>query len=335
MGNIRFTLSRIKGIKTAIVFDTVKRVSERCGKSYIFILLDIIWCGLRYSAGFTDYDVFNMERTNAKQRKTFITRGINDDFVKLLNQKDYRHYFENKDEFNVAFANFLNRDWMAVDKGKDEEFERWMSNKDVLIAKPRAEMCGKGIQKLYLKDFEDEKALFKYLLNSDCDLVEECLEQHEILNEIYQNSVNTIRLVTVHRNGKSKVICSFFRTGKSGNYVDNFISGGLLTRVDIETGKLMFDAVDHEGVIYSEHPDTKIKIKGFQLPMWSDCIEMALNAAAVIPQVGYVGWDIAVTPNGPALIEGNEFPGHVMYQLPAHTPDNYGLLPLFNKVIFG
>jgi len=335
MNRIKYNISRLKRIKTADMLDTVKHVSFRCGKAKIIVLIDIIWCGFRYSAGFTDYDVFQMERTNSKQRRTFITRGVNDDYVKLLNIKEYRHFFENKDEFNTEFSKYLHRQWMIINGDKADEFKSWISGKEVLIAKPKAEMCGKGIQKLYVKDFSDINALFQYLLKSNCDLVEECLQQHEKLNKMYPGSINTIRLVTVYKNGNAKAVVSYFRMGKSENFVDNFISGGLLTRVDIETGKLMFDAVDHEGKIYAEHPDTKINIKGFTIPMWDDCIEMALNAAAVIPQVGYVGWDIAVTPDGPALVEGNEFPGHVMYQLPAHTPDNYGLLPLFNKIIFG
>ena len=62
-------------------------------------------------------------------------------------------------------------------------------------------------------------------------------------------------------------------------------------------------------------------------------MEEAKKAALVCPEVGYVGWDIAVTPDGPVLVEGNEFPGHCLYQLPPHTPDNYGVLPLFEKAI--
>lgn len=335
MGKISYTLGRIKKMRFNAAFDTVKRVSLRSGKPRAFVLLDIVWCGLRYSAGYMDYDVFKMERTNGKQRKTFITRGVNNNFVKMLNDVNYRHYFQNKDEFNTAFSDFIGREWMLVHAGKGKEFEVWLGDKTVVIAKPRAGMCGKGIQKLYTKDFANTAELFEYILHSDCELAEECLLQHPHLNEMYPHSINTTRIVTVYKDGKTKVICAYLRIGNGGRHVDNFNSGGMITRVDIETGKLMFVAVDKAGITYSEHPETLTAIKGFEIPRWSSCLDLALRAAAVIPQIGLVGWDIAVTPNGPVIVEGNEFPGHDIYQMPPHTPDNYGLLPLFNEAIYG
>ena len=53
----------------------------------------------------------------------------------------------------------------------------------------------------------------------------------------------------------------------------------------------------------------------------------------MVPQVGYVGWDIAVTENGPLIIEGNHFPGHDILQMPPHVPDKIGMLPTFKKYI--
>ena len=61
--------------------------------------------------------------------------------------------------------------------------------------------------------------------------------------------------------------------------------------------------------------------------------EMALEAALVVPQVRYVGWDIAVSENGPCLIEGNEYPGHVFYVFAEHHPDHKGCRHIFESVM--
>ena len=74
---------------------------------------------------------------------------------------------------------------------------------------------------------------------------------------------------------------------------------------------------------------TGTPIKGFQFPDWEKAIELVLGAAREIPQMAYVGWDIAFTPDGPCLVEGNNFPGHDIYQLPEHTPDKIGVYPKF------
>ena len=51
--------------------------------------------------------------------------------------------------------------------------------------------------------------------------------------------------------------------------------------------------------------------------------------------MGYVGWDVCVGENGPLLIEGNEFPGHDIYQLPPHRTEDIGMLQLFKKAMEG
>ncbi|WZU02740.1 hypothetical protein MGH68_07565 [Erysipelothrix sp. D19-032] len=37
-------------------------------------------------------------------------------------------------------------------------------------------------------------------------------------------------------------------------------------------------------------------------------IGLAKKAALHIPELGMVGWDVALTKDGPMLIEGNQFP---------------------------
>jgi hypothetical protein len=54
--------------------------------------------------------------------------------------------------------------------------------------------------------------------------------------------------------------------------------------------------------------------------------------AQEVPQIRYVGWDIAVTPEGAAVIEGNYNTG--VFQLkPSATGVRQGLLPLYRSVI--
>ena len=91
-------------------------------------------------------------------------------------------------------------------------------------------------------------------------------------------------------------------------------------------------ALDKAKNLYENHPATGTPIKGFQFSDWDKAVAMVSEAAQVIPQVGYVGWDVCFTPNGPCLVEGNPFPGHDIYQLPVHTPDKIGIMPRFRKI---
>ena len=88
--------------------------------------------------------------------------------------------------------------------------------------------------------------------------------------------------------------------------------------------------IDKKKNLYETHPQTGAKIKGFKFPDWDKAIAMCKEAAKVVPQMGYIGWDVCFTPDGPVFVEGNEFPGHDIYQLPEHTPDKLGMMPKFN-----
>ena len=53
---------------------------------------------------------------------------------------------------------------------------------------------------------------------------------------------------------------------------------------------------------------------GFELPDYTALKEYVLRLVKVVPQAWYVGWDIAITPNGYDLIEMNCPAGHDMFQ---------------------
>jgi len=58
----------------------------------------------------------------------------------------------------------------------------------------------------------------------------------------------------------------------------------------------------------TQHPDLNdIYGKSINTLRIKEACELAMDAAKYIPD-GFIGWDIAVTPFGPTIIEGNEDP---------------------------
>ena len=80
-------------------------------------------------------------------------------------------------------------------------------------------------------------------------------------------------------------------------------------------------------------PDTGIPLVGYQLPMIEEAKAMACEAAREIPEVGHVGWDMAIGPDGPAIIEGNDFPGTDLCQLAPFCPEKTGLWPYYKELL--
>lgn len=327
MSKVTYLIKRISKMNYANFFKTIDQVHEKNGKNKVGIFFDVINCGLKYQAGYIDYYQFEMFKMNKEERKTVITRGINNKITKEYNDMSYAYKFEDKALFNKLFDKYLNREWIYLDNNL-EEFEKYLKGKKEVIVKPLSLSCGKGVEKINVKDWKSEK-LYDHLVKSGQLLVEDVAIQNKVLDKIYPNSVNTLRIVTLNK----KVVAALLRIGNYGNVVDNFNHGGMVTTIDIETGEVKYPAIDKECNVYETHPMTNTKIVGTKIPMWKDVIKLCEEACDVVPELGYVGWDVCLGEEKPFLIEGNDFPGHDLYQLPVHRSDNYGLLPVFEKAM--
>ena len=123
------------------------------------------------------------------------------------------------------------------------------------------------------------------------------------------------------------------KAGSGGSACDNTGRGGITCRLDIDTGRIISNGHSEELEEFVAHPDSGIVFKGYQIPMAEQCKALALRAAAMYPGFRYVGWDICVTPDGPVLVEGNDYPGYDLAQMPdKDAPHPWeGLIPCFTR----
>ena len=54
------------------------------------------------------------------------------------------------------------------------------------------------------------------------------------------------------------------------------------------------------------HPDTGIVFDGYELPYIGEAIDLAKAFHSHFKNIHSIGWDIAITENGPCFIEGND-----------------------------
>lgn len=327
MGKMRYLTKRIMKMNYKEFFNTIDKVYKKTNKNKLSIFIDIVNCGIKYQAGHIDYNLFEMYNLNHEERKTIITRGINNEILKKYNDPKKSYIFEDKAEFNKLYNKYLKRDWIYLNNNL-EAFKKYLKNKKEIIVKPLSLSCGKGVEKIKVKEYEPEE-LYNYLIKTERYLVEDIAEQHKDISKIYPYSINTVRIVTLNK----KVVAAFIRFGNKGNIVDNFNHDGMVTTINIETGKIEYPAFDKTKKIYNKHPETNENIVGLQIPMWDKIKKLCIEACEVTPEIGYIGWDVCVGKEEPSLIEGNDFPGHDLYQLPIHRKDGIGLLPIFKKAM--
>ena len=138
-------------------------------------------------------------------------------------------------------------------------------------------------------------------------LVQRELRNHVDIAPFSNGALCTVRVVTGRAAGgpvKALVAALRMPTGKSP--VDNFAAGGIAAPIDLETG-LLGRAVykDPRRSDADTHPDSGAQISGEILPFWSEAKALAILAHEAFPQVASVGWDIALTTDGPRLLEAN------------------------------
>ncbi len=333
MRRILYYLIRIFRLNLRYMGRKIDEVHRKCGKNKFAVFFDMIWCGFRYGAGYTDYALFEMYALDGRKRATILTRFKNNKYVAALNLRKDWPYFDNKVMFHEKFAEFCGRRYLDLASAPSEVFSGFLACNPVFIAKPVDGTCGMSIEKYDVRDYPDHQVLYDLLRSKSQRLIEQPIRQHPVLDAIYPHSVNSVRLVTLVKDGVPHFVFSSIRIGNGGRCVDNFNSGGMLAPVRIGDGVIEKPAVDKSGALFDSHPMTGTPITGAQIPFWRQCLDLAAKASLVVPGIRYVGWDIAVTPDGPTLIEGNHFPGHDLYNLPAHTSERIGIFPAFNEVI--
>lgn len=307
-----------------------KSISKKTKKSFLSILIDMVRCGITYQAGYYDYQEFEFYNLNKEERKTYLTRGKNNEIIKKFNDKSNFHKFENKVEFNTIFNKFLKRNWMVINDNNFDDFEEFFKNNKSIIVKPIDDEGGHGVEKFVYDDNTNCREIYNKLIANDQLLIEECICQHPDMNKLYDKSVNTMRMFTFYKNGESFFLQAVLKIG-NGGVVDNFSSGGMYTYVSSD-GDVYVDAIDRNDNVFSFHPISKQKIVGFKVPMFKEAVELVKECAKVIPEVAYVGWDVAISKDGPVIVEGNCFPG--VYQVkPSLVDKKEGLIPKYNEIM--
>ena len=332
MGKLQYLIRRAANMDLSGLKSAVSVVSKRCGRPKFFVLCDMLGCAVKYRAGYTDYRLFEFDSLTPAQRATYVTRGKNNEYVRRLNPPQYWNLLSDKTQFLRRFDGLHGRLWLDLRQAGFEEFEAFCQRNPLFVVKPLDGTCGRGIELLDASQIADLHARYDECIQNGQLLVEQYVVQHEDYARIYPLSVNTLRLVTITRpGGQPAIVFSCFRLGNNGRRVDNLNSGGMAAIVDLEKGCISTPGADKDGLLYSEHPFTGVTLKGAPLAFTREAAQLVKEAALRIPELGYVGWDVAVTPNGPILIEANHFPGNDIYQFRVHLgPDRIGLAPRFD-----
>jgi len=137
----------------------------------------------------------------------------------------------------------------------------------------------------------------------DTAIIEERITQHPDVEAMSPFGLADIRLIVLH--GVQAMAMLRIPTRMSDGKA-NLHQGALGVGIDIGSGTTTTGILKRRTV--ASHPDTQKPFAGFKVPFWSRLLEMVRLPARVLP-LGYLGYDIALSPQEPVLLEINIRPG--------------------------
>lgn len=293
---------------------------------------------LRYAVmgGFTgdQYALYGLNRSRRREYLSefdwYRSRWINEPFDAMLNNKVVcnevlRHHIAVPRIFFIKNKGRLVVHGETSPVSSTAEVIGTLTHVGSMFLKPLAAGKGKGVRRLDAAEgtfridghAATEADVVALLEHEDGWFLSETIEQHPDLARIHPHTSNTIRLITVRTpEGRTRIFFAVLRIGTSATIpVDNGSRGGLVAKIDLETGELGPARTLWSHDTFTNHPDSGEPILGARVPLWDQVKRQIVETAEALAYLQFVAWDILVTDAGLCVIEANTSSGVNIVQL--------------------
>ncbi len=147
-------------------------------------------------------------------------------------------------------------------------------------------------------------------------VLQETIRQHPKMDQLNPSSVNSIRLVTMSDGVGVSNLAGFVRMGLRDSVIDNITRGGVGCGIR-EDGTLHREGLNGSMRI-DRHPTSGTVFEGFSLPSYKEAQDLVCNMHQAFHCFFIIAWDIAITADGPVVIEGNPV-GDLIYEQHFYT----------------
>lgn len=279
----------------------------------------IIRDSLRFNISILEYYQFRFFELPADSKGDWAGTGTMYEFHRRANPPATRGLLHDKREFYRAYEKMFRHEVHSLDdlKRAPETVERLLADNQKLVFKDATGNCGSGVSIRPVEGMTPSQ-LVEHMDSGEFDLVETFVEQHPAVNALSPSAVNTVRIFTQISSDRGYEVIGCRLRISVDSPVDNLAAGNMAAPIDPETGVLNGPGVfsDITKPPAENHPITGVPIVGFQVPFWTEALELVQEASLLHPENRSVGWDIVITEHGPGLIEGNHDWCKLVWQLP-------------------
>lgn len=298
----------------------IRKYVENKGDDYKAVKHDLINAVAKYHWSVEEFYMYRFATLTPEQRFSFVPEYEKNVFCDSVNAYEESKVFDSKWNTYSRFRNYFHRDVLPLDGtslANNSSLNAFFAKNKRFLLKPDSNACGRGISLIEGKDVSDIKEQLLRVIGKGRYVVEQLIVQDQRMASFHPQSVNTVRVPSIRFDDRVEIINPFLRIGRGLSVVDNAGAGGIMGNINKDTG-MVYIASDEQAQSYTIHPDTHVPIVGFVIPRWNELVEIVTKLAEVIPEVRYVGWDLALTEDGWVMVEGND-KGQFVFQVPSQT----------------
>jgi hypothetical protein len=136
---------------------------------------------------------------------------------------------------------------------------------------------------------------------------------HARLVRLCGGRMSSLRLFVLQDSEGPEILRASWKIAVGDNPADNFWRpANLLAAIDVDSGRVsrVVQGAGPKLVEVETHPDTGARLLDVELPLWAEVRDCCLRGANTLPNCHVQGWDVAITDDGPVLIELEGDGGH-------------------------
>ncbi len=213
--------------------------------------------------------------------------------------------------------------------GTQDQLREWLRSQEnyPFFSKPSASGFARGACFAERYDPSQDRVIFKEGTSLAVnDFEEQCMDV-ERLGYVFQHPVqpdsrlvdklgktlSSLRMIVLYDEFQPPVLHRCFWKLPTGNNThDNYnggVTGNLAAAINHKTGQItrVINGTGLDVIEVTHHPDTGVRLDSLSVPDWDRVLDFTLRAALTLPKLRFQQWDIALSEDGPVVLEVNLF----------------------------
>ena len=299
------------------LFKIIKEIHKKTGYLSFVILLDILWCYIRYGSTYKEYNYYEFYKLDSSLKATYVTKKKIKKINKKLVDNAISNVITDKKIFLLRFKKYINKSIINLNDFSYKEFENYVYSSKSIIARSINTSFIKSYKEFNTSDYRSPAYLEKELKEKKLLILENKININSELKKI--SDIVLINMVSVY-NTRCNIITSSIKYKDNNNKI---ITG----YVDIKKGIII-------GRLKDENNQNCGSLDGFKIPCYEKILKLCEELSHELEEIKQVEWSFIVdNKENVYLVDANIFNDYLFAQSPDYLKYKMGLMKYYSKFL--